>query len=76
MTGTFANLRKNFAGSAVTATELTALADYIAGDVTEVPENLVTKLTTLRDMQKESYNQQRSMYGVPNAKSVEGKKLF
>jgi hypothetical protein len=30
MTGTFAGLRKNFAGSAVTATELEALEDFIA----------------------------------------------
>jgi hypothetical protein len=30
MTATFANLRKNFAGSAVTATELKALVEYIS----------------------------------------------
>lgn len=74
MTGTFANLRKNFAGSAVTSTELDALKDYIAGDITEVPENLITKLETLRDMQKYEYDQQRSMYDLPNTKALSAKK--
>ncbi len=74
MTGTFANLRKNFAGSAVTSTELDALKDYIAGDITEVPENLITKLETLRDMQKYEYDQQRSMYDLPNTKAISAKK--
>ena len=63
MTGTFANLRKNFAGSAVTSTELEALADYIAGDIKEQPDNLITKMSTLLDMQKNQYVNQREQFG-------------
>jgi hypothetical protein len=73
MTATFADLRKNFAGSAVTSTELTALEDFIAWGIPEVPENLITKLQTLKDIQTALYNDQRSMYWVPNVKTIEAK---
>ena len=62
MTATFADLRKNFAWSAVTANELTALKDFIAWDISEVPEDLVIKLETLKDIQTQEYNEQRAMY--------------
>jgi hypothetical protein len=70
MTWTFADLRKNFAGSAVTSTELWALKDFIAWSISEVPENLVTKLQTLKEMQTNEYNDQRSMYGIQDTKTI------
>lgn len=76
MTATFADLRKNFAWSAVTATELTALEDFIAWSTKEVPENLITKLQTLKDIQTGLYNDQRSMYGIQDTSKLQSKTKF
>jgi hypothetical protein len=70
MTATFADLRKNFAGSAVTSEELEALKDFVAGSINEGPENLITKLQTLKEMQTNEYNDQRSMYGIQDTKTI------
>jgi hypothetical protein len=56
MTSTFANLRKNFAGSAVTDSELKELQEYITGDIKEQPDNLIAKLETVLDIQKTEFD--------------------
>jgi hypothetical protein len=56
MTATFANLRKTFAGSAVTESELKALQEYISGDIAEQPDNLIQRLQTVLDIQRTEFD--------------------
>jgi len=52
-------MRKYFAGSAVTETEMKALADFIGGTTKMAPDNLVTMLQTLNEDRTNTYNAQR-----------------
>lgn len=62
MTGSLAELRKNFAWSAVTETELKALADYVSAGVIDNPDNLIEQFTTIRDMTKNTFLSQRAQF--------------
>jgi hypothetical protein len=68
MTWLLAQLRKNFAGSAVTQSELDALADYVSWKTTENPYNLITKLSSLHDKSTTDYWNQRIKYQTPITK--------
>jgi hypothetical protein len=57
-----ADVRKYFAGSAVTETEMKALEDFIGGNTKMTPENLISQLNTIRDNTINKYNYQRTDY--------------
>lgn len=65
MTSVFAKLRKSFAGSAVTETEMAALADYISGKTTEPIDNLTAKLTGVMKGMDNEYQSARTTAGLP-----------
>lgn len=54
-----ADMRKYFAGSAVTETEMKALQDFIGGSTKMNPDNLITMLSTLLEDRKNVYRNQR-----------------
>ena len=60
-----ADTRKYFAGSAVTATELSALEDFIGGKTTMNPDNLVTMLKTIKEDRDNTFASQRIGLTVP-----------
>jgi surface antigen len=66
MTSVFAKLRKSFAGSAVTETEMAALADYINGKTNEPIDNLTAKLTGVMQGMDNEYQSARSTAGLPS----------
>jgi hypothetical protein len=57
-----ADVRKYFAGSAVTETEMKALEDFIGGNTKMTPVNLISQLNTIRDNTINKYNYQRTDY--------------
>lgn len=59
LTALFAVLRKSFAGSAVTPSELDALQDYIDGKTSEPLENIKAKLTSIMQQKDNEYGQKR-----------------
>lgn len=59
-----ADIRKYFAGSAVTDTEMKALEDFIGGTTKMQPDNLITQLKTIQDDVKQNYWYQRQVYGL------------
>lgn len=63
-----ADTRKYFAGSAVTATEMDALKDFIGGKTTMTPENLVTILETIKEDRDNTYTSQRRGMIPPDTK--------
>lgn len=65
LTGLFAVLRKSFAGSAVTPSELVALQDYIDGKTSEPLENIKAKLTSIMQQKDNEYGQKRDQVGLP-----------
>lgn len=69
-----ADMRKYFAGSAVTETEMKALADFIGGTTKMAPDNLVTMLQTLNEDRTNTYNAQREWFQIPNVNAVQAKK--
>ena len=68
-----ADMRKYFAGSAVTETEMKALADFIGGTTKMAPDNLVTMLKTLDEDRTNTYNAQREWFQIPNINAVQWK---
>lgn len=68
-----ADMRKYFAGSAVTETEMRALADFIGGTTKMAPDNLVTMLQTLNEDRTNTYNAQREWFQIPNVNAVQEK---
>lgn len=69
-----ADMRKYFAGSAVTETEMKALADFIWWSTKMSPDNLVTMLQTLDEDRTNTYNAQREWFQIPNVNAVQAKK--
>ena len=59
-----ADIRKYFAGSAVTDTEMSALVNFIGWKTNMQPDNLITQLKTIRDDTKQNYKYQRQNYGL------------
>ena len=57
-----ADVRKYFAGSAVTETEMKALEDFIWGNIKMTPNNLVTILNTIKDRTEKEYLSQRKQF--------------
>jgi len=57
-----ADIRKFFAWSAVTDTEMAALADFIGGWTNMTPNNLITQLRTIQEDVKNNYWFQRQVY--------------
>lgn len=66
MTAYVARLRKDLAGSAVTATELEALADYIDLKTDTPVSALKAKLATVASLIDNQYAEQRRTYGIDN----------
>lgn len=60
-----ADVRRKFAGSAVTETEMKALEDFIGGSTKMTAGNLKTYLQTILDKTTRQYDNQRSIYGRP-----------
>lgn len=60
-----ADERKYFAGSAVTATEMEALKNFIGGNVTDNPDNLITQLKTLHSLNEDEFLRNRQGLEVP-----------
>lgn len=56
---TNADVRKFFAGSAVTATEMKALEDFIGGNTKMQPDNLITLFKTIQEDRDRTYQMQR-----------------
>ena len=69
-----ADTRKYFAGSAVTATEMDALKDFIGGKTTMTPENLVTILETIKEDRNNTFETQRRGLMPPKTQAVQAKK--
>lgn len=67
MAWSLADVRRTFGGTAVTATELWALRDFIGLDTKMPIENLKTALETNYDTMENKYSTQRWFYGVNNA---------
>lgn len=67
MTMTQADIRKYFAGSAVTDTEMSALVDFIGGKTNMQPDNLITQLNTIKNDVKQNYDYQRQVYGLTSS---------
>lgn len=65
LTGSLAEVRRTFAGSAVTESELKALRDFIGVDTKMPIENLKSALQTNFEQTKSKYDSQRSFLGVP-----------
>lgn len=61
-----ADTRKYFAGSAVTETEMKALADFIGGNTKMNPDNLIKQLTTILEDRKWAYRNQREWMIIPS----------
>jgi hypothetical protein len=64
LTGSLADVRKYYAGSAVTETELKALRDTVGIDTTMPIQNFITALHTNFDQKKSKYDSQRSFLGI------------
>ncbi len=71
MTATFANLRKNYAGSAVTESELKALEDYVSGSNKEPLKNVIAKIETVMQRVDDEYNSSRETLGLPRIEKIE-----
>ena len=65
LTAVFAKLRKNFAGAAVTETEMKALSDYINGSTKEPLENILAKLDNIMTTTDNEYQSDRATAGLP-----------
>lgn len=63
---TQAERRKQFAGSAVTETEMKALENFIGGIDTMTPEKLITMLETVQQKTTSQYQNQRALYRKPD----------
>lgn len=61
-----ADVRRKFAGSAVTETEMKALEDFIWGKTTWQESNLQTYLKSMMDKTTRSYENQRALYRKPD----------
>ena len=57
-----ADIRKYFAWSAVTDSEMSALVDYIGWNIKMTPNNLLTMLNTIKDRTENLYIKQREKY--------------
>ena len=71
LTATFAGLRKNFAGAAVTETELKALKDYIDGRVSEPLVNVKAKIDEIMQRLDNEYEANRRTAGLPELTSID-----
>lgn len=72
MTMAQADIRKYFAGSAVTDTEMSALIDFIGGKTNMQPDNLVTQLNTIKNDVKQNFAFQRQVYGLDSSQQTWG----
>lgn len=62
ISGSNADVRRLFGGTAVTESELKALRDFIGADTKMPIQNLLTALQTNFDTLKSQYDSQRSFY--------------
>lgn len=65
-----ADIRKYFAGSAVTDTEMKALEDFIGGTTKMQPDNLITQLKTIQEDVKQNFGFQRQVYGLDSSQQT------
>lgn len=65
-----ADVRRKFAGSAVTETEMRALEDFIWGKTTWQESNLQTYLKSMLDKTTRAYENQRALYRKPEVNST------